>query len=147
MPALVLHSAFPFGDQNGRIERAFYLSLVLLTSILLNPTGSRAQTQPTLPQLWVNDGECNPPGGVFDVVKTVKANGRGDYAYSQAGLNQAISDWVNSGVDQWERIAVDSNLTSSNQPLSGTTQIVIGNKLLGGNPATKCLVIQSDRDQ
>lgn len=85
-----------------------------------------------LPQLWVNNHECDPPSGVYSVIKSVKASG-GDYAGTQAGLNQAIADWV-SGADEWELIQIDAGLV-----LTGKTEIQIGAKA----GATKCLRIQS----
>lgn len=105
----------------------------LLTVACGGPGAPCAGTNtPQLPQVWVNNHECDAPNGVYDLVKTVKASG-GDYAGTQAGLNQAISDWV-GGPDEWELVQVDAGLV-----LSGKVQINIGAK----TGASKCLRIQS----
>ena len=39
----------------------------------------------TLPQTWANDKTCNPPGGVYDVTKTIP----GSYPATWAGINNS----------------------------------------------------------
>ncbi len=87
---------------------------------------------PALPQAWVNSQECDAPNGVYDAIKTVKATG-GDYAGTQAGLNQAMADWA-VAADQWELVQVDAGLL-----LAGSTTVSIPYKA----GATKCLRVQS----
>src|SRR5215469_8750987 len=54
-----------------------------------------------LPQAWANDQTCNPPGGTYDVTKTIP----GSYAATWAGINQAMTDWV-AAADQWWHVVI-----------------------------------------
>lgn len=89
-----------------------------------------AQSNPTLPQAWANNHECDPPGGVYDVTRTMGT----DYTSNAAGLNKAISDWAGAA-DQWWHILV---------PHGSTLQVTSQVTLLGKVGATKCLVFDSD---
>src|SRR3982074_1748817 len=89
-----------------------------------------AQSNPTLPQAWANNHECDPPGGVYDVTRIMGT----DYTNNAAGLNKAISDWT-AAADQWWHILV---------PHGSILQVTSQVTLLGKVGATKCLVFDSD---
>jgi hypothetical protein len=83
----------------------------------------------TLPQVWANDKECNPPGGTFDVVKTIPGD------YTAANAQQAWVDWA-AAADQWWHIVVTHGTVIA--PLTALA------KAVGGGMPTKCIVWDSD---
>lgn len=87
-----------------------------------------------LPQIWANPHSCDPPGGVFDVEKTIP----GDYAATWAGLNQAITDWV-AAPDQWWRVKITHGTL-----ITGNSSGLLKAKPVGGGLPTKCLKFASD---
>lgn len=82
-----------------------------------------------LPQVWANDHECDPPGGVFDVVKTIPGD------YTTANAQQANVDWA-AAPDQWWHIIVTHGNT-----IAPLTMLA---KAVGGGMPTKCIVWDSD---
>lgn len=86
-----------------------------------------------LPLNWADDQECNPPGGIFDVVRAVGVN----YTANAAGFGLAFQDWVGAS-DQWFQLQVPVASFGTSNP------VVIGSivKLPGKPGATKCFVIQ-----
>jgi len=85
---------------------------------------------PMLPQAWVDTQICYPPGGTYDVVKTIPGN----YAATMAGLQQSMTDWV-AAADQWWHVIIAHGTL-----ITGSTAFVLGAKL----GATKCIVYDSD---
>jgi hypothetical protein len=97
------------------------------TMSVLPPAGPGA---PMLPQVWVNTQVCYPPGGTYDVVKTIP----GSYAATMAGLQQSMTDWV-AAADQWWHVVITHGTL-----ITGSSPFVLGAKL----GATKCIVYDSD---
>jgi hypothetical protein len=82
-----------------------------------------------LPQVWADDHECDAPGGVYDVTKTIP----GDYAAANA--QQANVDWA-AAADQWWHIVVTHGTVIA--PLTMLAKVV------GGGMPAKCIVWDSD---
>jgi len=82
-----------------------------------------------LPQVWADDHECDPPGGVYDVTKTIPGD------YTAANAQQANVDWA-AAADQWWKITVTHGTVIA--PLTMLAKVV------GGGMPTKCIVWTSD---
>lgn len=99
-------------------------------SINTNTTPPIFNSVATLPQVWGDDNECNPPGGVFDVVKHIPGD------YTTANAQQANVDYAAEGVNHsWNVIVTHGNTIA---PLTMLP------KLVGGVMTTKCIVWTSD---
>lgn len=83
----------------------------------------------SLPQVWANDHECDPPGGVFDVVKHIP----GDYTIANA--QQANVDWQAAADQSWHIIVAHGSVLGP---------ITFLAKAVGGGLPTKCIVWDSD---
>ena len=86
-----------------------------------------------LPQNWANNHECDPPGGTFNVTKTLGT----DFTGNAAGINAAISAWA-SDPDEWYLLQIPVGTYNTSSPLPITSQVT----LLGKARATKCFVIR-----
>jgi len=82
-----------------------------------------------LPLVWADDHECDPPGGVFTVTKTIPGD------YTAANAQQANVDWA-AAADQWWHIVVTHGTVIA--PLTMLAKVV------GGGMPTKCIVWDSD---
>lgn len=82
-----------------------------------------------LPQVWANDHECDPPGGTYDVTKTIPGD------YTAANAQQANVDWQ-AAADQWWHIVVTHGTV-----IAPLTMLA---KAVGGGMPTKCIVWDSD---
>lgn len=71
-----------------------------------------------LPQVWANNHECDPPGGIFNVTKTLGT----DFTGNAAGINAAISAWA-SDPDEWYLLQVPVGTYNTSSPLSITSQV------------------------
>lgn len=94
-----------------------------------SPTGI-----PRLPFAWVNSHVCDPPGGTYDVTKTIP----GSYAATWAGINQAMTDWV-AAPDQWWHVVITHGTL-----ITGNSGLTLLAKAVGAGKPTKCLVFESD---
>lgn len=92
-----------------------------------------------LPLSWVDNHQCDPPGGIYNVTRSVKASG-GFYPGTFAGLLSAYTDWKNAA-DEWWLIQVDAGLNIHSSTFDSNNSLVTFAPGKAG--ATKCIVFAS----
>jgi len=108
---------------------------VKITGVSINTPGTPpVQTIAQLPQAWANDQTCNPPGGTYDVTKTIP----GSYPATWAGINNAMTDWV-AAADQWWHVVITHGTL-----ITGNSSLTMLAKPVGAGMPTKCIVFESD---